>query len=209
MKHTPTDIPLRCACGKLQGLAIDVAPHTGTRLLCYCGDCQAFARFLGQRGILDEHGGSDIFQLTPAQVRLTRGVEQLRAMRLSDKGLLRWYADCCRTPVGNTLTQPRVPFVGMLHSFMDHAQHGRSRDSVLGPLVAKTQAHRAIGTPPPDAFQGVPARIILRNLRLALRASLLGKHRPTPFFDEHGRLRVEPRVLSRTERTQLTPVRAS
>ena len=48
-----TDVPLRCECGKIRGLAEGVAQSEGTRCVCYCGDCQAFARFLGRDGILD------------------------------------------------------------------------------------------------------------------------------------------------------------
>jgi len=46
--HTGLDIPLRCRCGHVRGVAIGVAPSTGFRFVCYCKDCQAFARFLGR-----------------------------------------------------------------------------------------------------------------------------------------------------------------
>lgn len=42
-------------------------------------------------------------------------------MRLSSKGKLRWYAACCRTPVGNTLTSRYVPFTGLLAQCLDIA----------------------------------------------------------------------------------------
>src|SRR5687767_12881644 len=64
-RFMPTDIPLRCVCGKLQGTALAVSPSAGCRVVCYCNDCQAFARFLARPGITDEWGGTDIFQMAP------------------------------------------------------------------------------------------------------------------------------------------------
>ena len=90
---------------------IDVSPSTGTRVICYCQSCQAFARFLGGTGILDAHGGSDILQVSPSHVRITEGIDRLRSMRLTEKGLIRWYTDCCKTPVGNTIGGG-FPFIG-------------------------------------------------------------------------------------------------
>ena len=65
------------------GVASDVSPSGRFPFICYCKDCQAFARFLERPDLLDPAGGTDIFQMPPA--------------RLSDKGVLRWYTDCCRT----------------------------------------------------------------------------------------------------------------
>ena len=56
------DLPLRCKCGHVRGVAVDVSPSTGFRFVCYCGDCQAFARFLRRTDVLDAAGGTDIFQ---------------------------------------------------------------------------------------------------------------------------------------------------
>ncbi len=42
------DIPLRCLCGRMRGVARAVSPSAGFRFVCYCKDCQAFARFLEQ-----------------------------------------------------------------------------------------------------------------------------------------------------------------
>jgi hypothetical protein len=46
---------------------------------------------------------------SPAHVKLGAGTDALRCLRLSDKGVLRWYTDCCRTPIGNTAASPRFP----------------------------------------------------------------------------------------------------
>ena len=98
-------LPLRCRCGSIEGYV--AAPRVGARAICYCRDCQTFARFLGNPNeVLNGQGGTDIIATLPGHVHFTRGVDQLRCISLSHKGLLRWYAGCCRTPVGNT---PRDP----------------------------------------------------------------------------------------------------
>ena len=196
-----TEIPLRCRCGAVRGVAIDVARSRGNRLVCFCDDCQAYARFLGTSGVIDEHGGTDIFQMTPSQLQITSGQEHLCCVRLSSNGLMRWYTACCRTPVGNTLASARMPFVGVVHCFMDHEADGRSRDEVLGEPIALVHGRFAIGRPPRRAHPTAPTWLIVRSVGLILRAWLGGRHRPSPFFDpQTNRPLVTPTVLTPAER---------
>ena len=121
----------------MRGVASEVSPSAGFRVFCYCKDCQAFARFLARADVLDAAGGTDIFQMPPGRVKLTAGADALRCLRLSHKGVFRWYADCCRTPIANSAGQG-FPVMGMIHSFMDRdffdrVANGRSRGEVLGP----------------------------------------------------------------------------
>lgn len=87
------DLPLRCRCGRVRGVATNISSSGGLRFICYCGDCQAFARFLDRPDVLDRAGGTDIFHMPPARVKLTAGKDALRCLRLSDK-VLRWYTAC-------------------------------------------------------------------------------------------------------------------
>jgi hypothetical protein len=198
-----TDIPLRCACGKLGGTAIAVSPGAGTRIVCYCDDCQAFARFLGRPDITDAWGGTDIFQTAPAGIRITSGLDALRCVRLSDKGMHRWYCGECKTPVGNTLG-PRVPFVGVIHTFMDHTSDSRARDDALGKPVGYIQTKFAIGSLPPHARHSSLLRVLGRSLRLLGKWWVTGAGSPSPFFDEKTRAaKAEPRVLTAEQRRAL------
>src|SRR5215831_20849654 len=104
--HDVVDLPLRCQCGRMRGVASDVSPSTGFRVVCYCKDCQAFAHFLDRADVLDPAGGTDIFQMPPGRLKLTAGTDAMRCLRLSNK-VLRWYSDCCRTPIANTAARPR------------------------------------------------------------------------------------------------------
>ena len=202
MSLDPKDLPLRCRCGHVRGVANEVAPYTGFRFVCYCRDCQAFARFLERPDVLDAAAGTDIFQKPTGRVRLTAGTDAVRCLRFSSK-VFRWYTDCCRTPIGNT-AGPRFPIIGLIHSFMSHEAGGRSRDEVLGPPLCRIYERSAVGFLPPNA----PAPSSLSVF--ALRASrilgwwLRGLGRPTPFFDDHANAPTSvPRVLTPSERAAL------
>lgn len=196
-----TDLPLKCACGTLQGTVSGVSPRTVGRLLCYCDDCQAFARWLGAADrALDEHGGTDITQVSQATVRFVAGAEQLAAIRLTPTGMIRWYAACCRTPVGNTMGSPAAPFVGLISTFVDHAGDGRIRDEVFGPIRGRGFGRFAKG--PVDAPDRPPLRFLARAVLLLLRWRLRGDHRQSAFFPA-GAPRVVPEVLSLEAREAL------
>src|ERR1700761_995518 len=105
-------VEVRCRCGEVRGVAADASPRTVNRVLCYCDDCQAYAHHLGRADLLDGKGGSDIVQMAPAAISFTKGKDRIAGLRLTEKGLYRWYATCCNTPVGNTMS-PALPFVGI------------------------------------------------------------------------------------------------
>jgi hypothetical protein len=185
----------------VKGVARDVGPSTGLRFVCYCNDCQAFAHFLERPDALDAAGGTDIFQMPAGRVALTTGADALRCIQLSDK-VLRWYSECCTTPIGNTATRPGFPIVAVIHSFMDHTASGRSRDDALGPRLCCLFARSATGplpepVPPPLSFG-----VFARRTTIIFGAWWRGLGRPSPFFDERTEVPVaEPRVLSASERS--------
>jgi hypothetical protein len=187
---------LRCRCGHLRGVASEIAPSAGFRLVCYCKDCQAFARFLERPDVLDPAGGTDIFQMLTGRVMLTEGTDAVRCLRFSDK-VVRWYTDCCRTPIGNT-AGPRFPVVGLIHSFMSHEADGRSRDEVLGPPLCRIYERSAIGPLPPNAAAPASFRVFVHRASKLLGWWVRGLGRPNPFFDDHTKApRSAPRVLTR------------
>jgi hypothetical protein len=167
-----------------------------------CDDCQAYMHFLQRPELLDVHGGTEIIQLPPAHVTVTEGREQVRCVRLYPKGMMRWYAGCCNTPIGNTLASPKVPFAGILAAFVDPADNAQ-RDRALGPIILRAFAKFAIGQPPAGSHPKAPLGYLWRTLGLLARAWLAGKHSPSPFFDATGTPVVEAQVLSREQRQQL------
>jgi hypothetical protein len=202
MSMDRNDLLLRCRCGRVRGVASEVLPSAGFRFVCYCRDCQAFARFLERPDVLDTAGGTDIFQMPTGRVQLTAGTDAVRCLRLSSK-VLRWYTDCCRTPIGNT-AGPRFPVVGLIHSFMSHEADGRSRDEALGPPLCRIYERSAVGPLPPNA--PAPPSLGIFALRAAriLGWWLRGIGRPSPFFDDHANAPLcAPRILTAGERAAL------
>jgi hypothetical protein len=165
----------------MRGVANDVSPSTGFRFVCYCKDCQAFARFLERTDVLDPAGGTDIFQLPPGRVKLTAGTDAMQCLSLSNK-VLRWYADCCRTPVANTAAGPHFPVIGLVHSFMDHEADSRSRDEVLGPPLCRIHERSALGPLPPNA-PGRPRRSSTMGQRLHALYRACSRREGAPPFD--------------------------
>jgi hypothetical protein len=189
---------LRCRCGEVHGRVANAAPETVNRVVCYCDDCQAYLHHLGRTELLDPHGGTDIVQVAPATLSFDRGVDRIAGVRLTPRGLYRWYASCCKTPVGNTVG-PGVPFVGIV------AQAFESPDDVVGKPVGGILAKFAVGAPP-HAANRVSPRLLGRALRLVLGWKLGGKTWPHPFFDRATRAPTRPvTVLSREERDALRP----
>lgn len=195
-------LPIGCRCGLVRGELRDVTLRRGTRCVCYCDDCQAFARFLGGEGLIDAHGGTELFQTAPAHLRLSQGSDQLRAMKLSPKGMIRFYTACCRTPVGNLLQSPSAPFVGIPSPLFAHGGDARAVDAALGPILGRYQTKFAS---PPGRDDALPP-FLLRVLTWLLPAFVRRQHRPSPFYDAHtGALVSEPQVLTRAERDALRP----
>jgi hypothetical protein len=183
--------PLQCRCGAITGL-VD-RPETANRVVCYCGDCRAFAKWLGQDDILDDRGGSDVIQVLPRNVTFTGGADFLRCMRLTPKGLLRWYAGCCRTPIGNTLDTPTFSFIGLVHSCLQSPIQPLDRS--FGPVRAWVNTESAIGEPKP-APRGM-SRVIYWFIATTAKARINGDYKCSPFFQaDSGTPIVVPQVLS-------------
>jgi hypothetical protein len=186
----------------VRGVASEVAPYGGLRFVCYCKDCQAFARFLGRTDVLDPAGGTDIFHMPAGRVKLIEGTDAVRCLSFSGK-VLRWYADCCRTPIGNT-AGAGFPVVGLIHSFMNHGVGDRSREEVLGPPLCRIYERSATGPLPLDAAPPVSLRVFIYRIAKVLGWWMRGLGRPNPFFVEYTEAPLSaPRVLTPRERAAL------
>jgi len=190
------DMKFQCACGALSGVVEAAGPKTGHHVACYCKDCRAFVRHLRQDARFpDAAGGTDLFQTSPARVKLTEGVEHLASLRLSPKGLYRWYASCCDTPLFNTGTGPGLPFASaMTANFVDGV-------AGLGPVKARVNTGSALGkVPPPKGFWPT-LRAVGGLIGSLLAARLRGDQKRSPFFDaESGEPVAKARVLTLEER---------
>ena len=198
-----TRAELRCRCGEVRGWVADASPRTVNRVVCYCADCQAFAHRIGRADLLDAQGGSDIVQVAPASVTFVQGQDRIVGLRLTPKGLFRWYASCCRTPVGNTLS-PTIPFVGIIEQGFDHG--AQRADDVFGKPIGAIFGKFAIGDPPAGSTRTQPS-LLLRAIRMVLGWRLWGGTWPHPFFRRDTRAPIYPvTVLSPAEREALRPL---
>lgn len=186
---------IRCHCGKLKGILN--RNQAVNRCVCYCSDCQAFARFLKrEHEILDERGGTSIVQTLPANISFTEGIENLSCMRLTENGLLRWYAACCNTPIGNTLPTPNLSFIGLVHTCLSFDP--TPLDEAFGPIRMVVHTQSAIGEQKPTSIGALPGT--LRLLGMMLKARLDGRYNQTPFFSIESKTPiVVPKVLTEEE----------
>ncbi|GAA6142551.1 DUF6151 family protein [Hydrogenophaga sp. 5NK40-0174] len=188
---------LACRCGQVQGRI--AASQSGqarralqTHLVCYCGDCQTFAGWLGASGhALDRNAGTDLVQMTPDRLSFDQGVEQLACLQLRPKGLLRWYARCCRTPLCNTMARPFTSFVGVLTTNVQ----GMDAQEAFGPVQARAFTDSAHGPNSPKRNSGLP-RVMFNVLRMILGSRLNGRYRITPFFSPDGAPVAKPHLLT-------------
>lgn len=193
------EVSLKCRCGEVEGAVVDLAPGRYNRLVCYCDDCQAFARWLSRDGapsIANDRGGTDVLQVWPSHVRFTRGADKLRLVRLREKGLFRWYTDCCNTPAGNMLPNAGSPFVGIPVAFAP------SVDSAAGPPTGAIQGRYAKGGCPDGVAPTVSFGVITNSALFLLKGLALRKSKASPYF-ERGRPISAPRVLTTAERDAL------
>jgi len=169
--------------------------------VCYCKDCQAFAHFLGKTGdILDEMGGTDVMATLPKYVTFTRGLEVLACMSLTEAGMLRWYASCCNTPIGNTPRDFKTSHVGLIHTCLEDPS--RTLQGSFGPVRMRVNTKHAKGKPKSMPLSTVTS--ILRFMSSLIRARLDGSYKSTPFFNsDRGTPVVPPKVLTRNERQRI------
>ena len=179
-----SDVSLQCQCGNIKGTITNATPSSGTLVVCCCDDCQNFVRYLKQENsALDKFGGTKIYQTSQSQLTIHEGLNQLKSLRLSEKGTLRWYAGCCNTPIGNSINAS-MPFIGVIHSFID----AKDQADKLGSVRAYVQTQHAIGQPDyPHSAEKFPIGITLRIIRKMLSWKIHGMNKPTVFFDSDGK----------------------
>ncbi|HEY7084412.1 MAG TPA: DUF6151 family protein [Hyphomicrobiaceae bacterium] len=194
---------LACSCREVRGLVTDVAPDTVNRVVCYCEDCQAFLHKLDRADLLDGQGGTDIVQLAPASLSFVQGKERIVGLRLTSKGIYRWYASCCSMPLGNTLS-PAIPFIGVVAQAFE--RETQKPDQLFGPPIGRIFGKHAVGRPPEGSI-GFNPWLMARAIRRVLGWRLRGKAWPHPFFDRASRQPSFPlSTLSSQEREALRPL---
>ena len=190
-------VKLSCSCGKVKGELL-VIKKSYFHVQCMCCDCQSFSNYLNNKegninNILDEHGASDLFQTYPRNMKITEGIEQVSCIQLYNKGLYRWYADCCNTPIANTMSSASVPFVGISVKFMQF-NDTQEKVSRLGPITLKAFGKYSIGEMPKDAHEKFPKLFLPKILSFMIKGWFGKKYNPSPFF-KNGKAITKVNVL--------------
>ena len=123
----------------------------------------AFAEIAAHAGVADENGGTVVVASLPRHVALSGGLESLACMSLAPRGLLRWYASCCNTPIGNTIRDFRYAHLGLVHDCLESA--GTDLTRVFGPVrmrVNRQGAKGRVAAAPVVGFTAAIARWVSR-----------------------------------------------
>lgn len=196
-----TDIPVSCECGDLEGVAREVSAANKNHVVCYCDDCQLFAHYLGRANdILDPHGGTDILQMSPAHLRIDKGADRVACLRLRPKGLFRWYTECCKTPIGNTLPTSKVPYLGMVTHLLLRSLGDQERENALGEVQLRVHTRFAKGdVSGARCHERIPLIKFFPLAGKLIRWRLQGGMTPSSFFNEKGKPVSEPHILAGNE----------
>lgn len=190
-----SDCPsIQCRCGKVD-MSIEMPiPDTSARITCYCKDCRAFSTHLGAEEDIGTRGASDLLHVAPRRLRFCNGAEHMDCLRLSPKGLFRWYAACCNSPMFVTLPKD-VPFISVVVP--------RMVDVVPPDPVATVFSEQALDGQGPLPVNHGRLTVVVRFFRRIAGALLTGHFRSHPLF-EAGKPMAEPTVLSLEERKAAT-----
>ena len=186
------DLAFSCQCGRLAGHLSAAGVRPGARILCHCADCRAVELYHQQPD--PAPGGVDLFQVSPDMVTLDQGAEHLCLLQLSPRGLYRWYAGCCGTPLFNGLRNPRMPFMAIrTDRFQEPDRLGRVIAEAFVPQPGKAPLHKNAG------------RMTFKLASRMISAWVSGRWRQTPLFDmATGKPRAEALVLTKDQRRAVT-----
>lgn len=196
-----SSLTLSCQCGKLNGELRSYPEGSCKQVVCYCRDCRAFIRHLECTKLLNSNGGVELYQISPARVHFSSGLEQLGCLRLAPGGALRWYAVCCETPIGTTLKSRYFCFISLNKAIISD-EYDADAELRIGRKSQLAQHHvfgkYALGdTAGRNISQGVPLSLMLSGLFSMIRRLIRGDHRSNHFFSASTeKTRVDPVVLS-------------
>ncbi|MBN21482.1 MAG: hypothetical protein CL678_09375 [Bdellovibrionaceae bacterium] len=188
-------VKLECFCGKLKGTLQVASNKPSFHVECLCCDCQNFAAYLKQENrILDKYGSTELFQTYPSYIEFSEGSEQIACVKLTEKGLMRWYASCCNSPIANTMSSSKIPFAGISVKLMKFESE-TEKESTLGPVIMKAFAKYAIGSKPQGSIDRFPLSFIPKILTFMAKGFLGRKYTPHPFFKQGTPVSL-PKVLN-------------
>ncbi len=195
--NPPQTLEFQCECGAIQGVVHESFPPSGRRLVCHCNDCQAFAHYLDrEKQMLDDHAGTHVYQMDSSKFTISKGQDKLACVTVTGGPLLRWYCATCKTPIANTLSSTRFPFLSLILSAFDQGK----TDAVLGSAVEHVAIPSGAGDPGKVKTAGM-AGMLWQLLVRAIKARFNPELKKSPLFDDDtGKPLAVPVKLERSER---------
>lgn len=193
----PQNLDFKCECGAIHAALRDASPKSGRRLICHCNDCQAFAHYLGKEKLmLDDHAGTHVYQTDPTRFEITKGQDKLACVTVTGGPLLRWYCKDCQTPIANTLSSTRFPFLSLILSGFDRGK----TDALLGrdaEHVAVDSGAGHLGKVKTAGMLGMIFKVLVGGIKARFNPDL----KKSPLFDsETGNPVAVPTKLDPAER---------
>lgn len=176
-----------CSCGQVEGHLNDVSPGSTTHIACYCDSCRMAYAAAG----LDTPNRVELVQIMPNRVAFAKGADQIAPIRLTPKGVLRWCAVCCDTPLGTTPGNPKLPVFGLLTDRL-------AETDALGPIVSYAFVPQANGK---TGHEGI-GQMLRKTVWPMLKSRLSGRWKTTPFFDGTSPIK-PPKMIPRETRDAL------
>ena len=176
-------LSFQCECGTVTG-QVDISnTRDFVHLKCMCDSCLAFAH-LGdhQNTHIDADGFVDLMQALPQNVDIHSGHKTLTTLRLSQKGPMRWYADCCNTPLWITLGTPKIPFTSFLAANLSN----RDQLGSVSYYAFADKLPKAERPKPNGPWGGI--KLVFGLIARTFRVKIAGRMKDTPFFDASGKL---------------------
>jgi len=182
---------VQCSCGQVKAEIKNFPNNTLGRLVCYCDDCQKFLKEINRTELLDEYGGTEIVPIYPKDLEIIEGKDKLECLRLTSKGLFRWYTSCCKTPFGNL--RPGFPWLGLLSQVFESSDFKE-----LGPIRCRVAGKFAKKTPPPGTPDNLKFKDISVLLPFIIKGFLFKKSTPSEYFiEDHKTPFVSPQIINR------------
>ncbi len=184
------DVAFACECGQIHGLLTDISEKTGTGLVCHCSQCRAAEVYLDQEDPKED--GVAIFQTTLDHVNFIAGADKMYAFSFDKDRLVHWYASCCKSPLFNTMSEPKTGFVSvMVDRLSDTSALGRIRAMLYVDDGTGKQKHEGL------------RHVIAAGMKRSAKMRLTKKWKRNDFFGKSGKPITRVHVLSEIEKRHL------
>ncbi len=194
-----SEVKLSCHCGEVRGLLTFKDKKSLSHIICMCDDCQSFAHFLKREDeILDEFGGTEIYQVSSNEIQINRGREKIKCLKLSPKGICRFFASCCNTPIANMVSL-KVSFAGVVTDFIQDEDNQLDRD-IEYRCMSKYAKKEVIG----NSSQGFSKLLTLKILKRVVLGYFNKRYLPNSFFDaDSGNVLHEIVLVSKEKKEEI------